>query len=134
MNYRRKSTLGLAIDFPVCNVLGFAAYTISTGSFLYSPVIQQQYAYRNPKSPETTVRFNDFVFAAHGALLCILTYSQFYSSLWGFEVGKDQRASKFALGIFWGSILGVLVIILIMVSNGKDGHDPSTWAWIDVVS
>lgn len=119
----------------MCNVLGFVAYTISTGTFLYSPAIKKQYAYRNPTSPETTVRFNDFVFAAHGALLCILTYSQFYPAIWGFEVGKRQRASKFVLGIFYGCLLGVLGIGLVVSINGKDGgYDPSGWAWIDVVS
>ncbi|KNG45855.1 37s ribosomal protein rsm22 [Stemphylium lycopersici] len=68
-NYARKSTLGLAIDFPTLNVLGFFCYTISTASFLYSPTIKLQYAARHPEAPTTTVRFNDFLFAAHGAVL-----------------------------------------------------------------
>lgn len=102
-NYTRKSTLGLAIDFPTLNVLGFCMYTISTASFLYSPTIQAQYAHRHPDAPETTVRFNDFLFAAHGAVMCIVCYSQFFPNIWGFQVGKTQRASKAVLGIFWGA-------------------------------
>ncbi|KAJ4374219.1 hypothetical protein N0V83_002960 [Neocucurbitaria cava] len=67
-NYFRKSTTGLAIDFPTLNVLGFICYTVNTAAFLYSPTIREQYADRHPDSPETTVRFNDFLFAAHGAV------------------------------------------------------------------
>ncbi|KAF2876934.1 L-cystine transporter [Massariosphaeria phaeospora] len=133
-NWKRKSTLGLAIDFPTLNVLGFVFYTISTSAFLYSPTIQSQYAFRHPESPNTTVRFNDFLFAAHGALMCIIVYTQFFPPVWGFKVGSRQRASRVALGIFWGSILGVIVVTLFVRTQGKDaGYDPSGWAWIDVI-
>ena len=118
----------------MCNVLGFAAYTISTAAFFFSPSIKSQYAYRHPASPETTVRFNDFVFAFHGAVLCIITYSQFWPQIWGFSVGALQKASRFVLGVFWGSILGVLIVVFIISSRGQDGGwDPSGWAWIDMV-
>jgi cystinosin len=133
MNWKRKSTHGLAIDFPTCNVLGFVSYTISNAAFLYSSEIRKQYAYRHPLSPESTVRFNDLAFAAHGALLCVVTYSQFFPIIWGFKVGAMQRASRVVLGIFWGSILAVLIVVFIVRTHGKDdGYDPSGWAWIDV--
>lgn len=135
LNWRRRSTQGLAIDFPLCNVLGFTSYTISTAAFLYSSTIKSQYAYRHPASPETTVRFNDFAFAAHAFIICVITYSQFFPWIWGFKVGARQRASKVVLGVFWGSILGVLILIVIVRTRGRDGgFDPSGWAWIDVVS
>lgn len=115
-------------------MLGFTAYTISTGAFLYSPAIRSQYAFRHPAAPEPTVRFNDFLFALHGAVLCIITYSQFYTRLWGFKVGPMQRTSNPIIAIFWGSILGVLVTAFVVLSRGKDGgFDPRGWAWIEVV-
>jgi cystinosin len=86
-------------------------------------------------SPEPTVRFNDFAFAAHALLLCMTTYSQFFPSLWGFKVGARQRSSRVVLGVFWGSIVAVLIVIAIVRTQSHDGgYDPESWAWIDVVS
>jgi cystinosin len=133
-NWQRRSTVGTAIDFPTINTLGFASYTISTAAFLYSPVVKRQYAYRHPYSPESTVRFNDLVFAAHGVVLCIITYSQFFPAIWGFRVGSRQRASRFILGVFWGSIIGVVITVVIVRFGGMHGGgDPSSWAWIDTI-
>jgi cystinosin len=133
-NWKRKSTLGLAIDFPTLNILGFIAYTISTTAFYRSDTIKSQYAARHPESPETTVRFNDWLFAAHGAVMCAIIYSQFFPSVWGFKVGSRQAASKPILGIFWGCIIAILVTIVMVVIKGRDGgYDPSGWAWLDVV-
>ncbi len=110
-------------------------YTVSTASFLYSPTIRAQYAHRHPEAPETTVRFNDFLFAAHGAVMCVVCYSQFYTWIWGFQVGKTQRASKAVLGIFWGCVIAIIWSVIMVKSRGRDGgYDADTWAWIDVVS
>lgn len=134
-NYFRKSTVGLAIDFPTLNVLGFWCYTTSTACFLYSPTIRSQYAYRHPDAPETTVRFNDFLFAAHGAAMCVIIYSQFFPQIWGFTIGRTQRVSRAVLGIFWGLVIGVVIVAFMAKFLGKDGgYDASDWAWIDVVS
>ncbi|KAJ4357351.1 uncharacterized protein N0V89_001926 [Didymosphaeria variabile] len=133
-NWNRKSTLGLAIDFPTLNILGFTCYAINTATFMYSPTIRSQYAYRHPSAPENTVQFNDFLFAAHGAFMCVILYSQFYTWIWGFRVGARQKASKAALGIFWGCVLAILVTVCLAQVLGKDsGYDPSGWAWIDVI-
>jgi cystinosin len=106
-----------------------ASYAINTSTFMYSPTIRSQYAYRHPTAPESVVQFNDFLFAAHGAFMCVILYSQFYTWIWGF------KASKGALGIFWGCVLAILVTVFLAHVAGKDsGYDPSGWAWIDVVS
>ncbi|KAL5118349.1 hypothetical protein ACEQ8H_003698 [Pleosporales sp. CAS-2024a] len=133
-NYMRKSTVGLAIDFPTLNVLGFWCYTISTASFLYSPTIRSQYAVRHPEAPQTTVRFNDFLFAAHGAIMCVIIYSQFFPQIWGFKIGRTQRASRAVRVIVWGLVMGVLVVTFMARFMGRHGgDDASTWAWIDVI-
>lgn len=134
-NYKRKSTVGLAIDFPTLNVLGFICYSITTASFLYSPLIREQYAYRHPDAPENTVRFNDFLFAAHGAVLCVIIYSQFFPQIWGFQVGKTQRISKGVMGIWWGCIAVIVISTGMVLLKGAEYEQTGQgWAWIDVVS
>lgn len=135
MNWNRKSTLGLTSDFPLLNVLGFLCYSISTCSFMYSPIIRSQYAARHPLSPEPTVQFNDVAFGLHAVVLVVLTYSQFFPWLWGFKVSHRQKASKPVLGIVWGSIIALLVVTaMVLLHSGWRQQDPQDWAWIDVVS
>ncbi|CAD0057073.1 unnamed protein product [Aureobasidium pullulans] len=131
--WKRRSTRGITVDFPLLNIVGFTSYFISTTSFLFSHEIRQQYAVRHPFAPEPTVRFNDLVFALHGTIVCFVFYSQFYPRLWNFEVVKGQRASSTALGIFYGSIIGVAITVL-LVSLFKGGRDTAdSWADIDVI-
>lgn len=133
LNFRRKSTTGTTIDFPVINVLGFVGYLISNTAFLYSRRIREEYALRN-HGLTPTVQFNDFMFAAHAIVLSSITVSQFLPQLWGFEKrgGPGSRPSRFIMGIFVGSILGVVVVAFIVVV--RNDPDPATgWAWIDVV-
>jgi cystinosin len=61
-------------------------------------------------------------------------YSQFFPRIWGFKVGARQKASQAVLGIFWGCLLGILVVYLLVQTKGKDGgYDAESWAWVDVV-
>jgi cystinosin len=134
-NWKRKSTVGLSIDLSTINPLGFVCYSIYTSAFLFSPLIRSQYAARHPASIDPTVRFNDFAFAAHAVVLCIIMYTQFWPFIWGFHVGRFQRISWTMACIFWGSVLTPLLVTGIVLSQSPDGgYDPSTWAWIDVVS
>lgn len=134
LNWKRRSTQGIAIDFPLLNVVGFVCYTISTSCFLYSPTIRRQYAARHPASPEPTVQFNDLAFGVHAVILVVLTYSQFFSRLWRFQDSSHQRPTRPVLGVLWGSILAVAGTITVVVfRSGWRGQDPLDWAWIDVV-
>ncbi|KAJ5121791.1 hypothetical protein N7448_002924 [Penicillium atrosanguineum] len=134
INYRRRSTSGLSIDTPTINTLGFACYTVYTATFLYSPMIRDQYAARHPASEEPTVRLNDFAFALHAVFLCFIMYTQFWPSIWGLHVSRFQRISKTMLALFWGSVFAPVVVIWIVLAKSPDGgYDPSTWAWIDVI-
>ncbi|KAI9664025.1 MAG: hypothetical protein M1821_007516 [Bathelium mastoideum] len=134
LNWRRKSTTGVAVDFPCANVPAFLAYTISTFVFLYSPSIRSQYAFRHPQAPYPTVRFNDLAFAVHALVLSIITYSQFWPSLWRFKAGRGSSATKPVLGVIWGAIGGALAVAVIVLFKGQDfGSDPARWAWIDEI-
>ncbi|KYG43286.1 hypothetical protein M433DRAFT_365261, partial [Acidomyces richmondensis BFW] len=136
LNARRRTTHGLTPDFPLLNCFGFTCYTISTAVFLYSPTIRSQYAARHPASPEPTVRFNDLAFGVHAWLLCVLVYSQFFPRLWGWKThaGVQRHVTRLTLGLLWGSLLGVMITIAIVLSQpSTDGDDGGRWEWIDVV-
>lgn len=136
LNFRRKSTSGTTIDFPAINVLGFLAYFTSNAAFLYSPAIREQYALRN-HGLAPTVEFNDLAFAGHAVILSILTYTQFFPWIWGFDKkgrsGKGARVSKSVMGIIIGCIASVIITALI-VSSSPTEDMRTGWAWIDVVS
>jgi len=133
-NLRRRSTKGLAIDFASINVLGFICYTLFAASFLYSPLIRKQYAARNPISSEPTVRFNDLAFAVHAVILSVIAYSQFWPRIWGFRVSRFQHVSWPVAGLFWGCLLTILLLTMVVVTQSPDGgSDPAYWAWIDVL-
>ncbi|KAF2084331.1 L-cystine transporter-like protein [Saccharata proteae CBS 121410] len=135
LNQKRKSIVGWNVDFPFLNVLGFAAYTVNTAVMLWSPAIREQYAYRYPASPEPSTRWNDFAFAAHALVLCVVTYSQVWPRIWGFEKGEDQKVTKpgwWIFGICLAAVAASVVAVLTLSPDG--GYDPSGWAWIDVVS
>ncbi|KAI5301238.1 hypothetical protein KEM55_008783 [Ascosphaera atra] len=103
-------------------------------SFMFSPLIRAQYAARHPQAPEPTTRLNDLFFAVHALILSSITYSQFFPRLWGLEVSHHQKASKPVLGIFWGSILAVVgLAVLVMFKGNNDPSDVHAWAWIDVM-
>lgn len=132
LNFRRKSVVGMGIDFPILNVFGFLCYTTSTASLLFSSLIRSQYAARHPVSLTPTVQVNDLAFGIHAVILTALTYSQFWPKLWGFEVSKSHRIARPIAGLFWGSILALLMVILIVLFRGRSDNLLG-WAWIDVV-
>lgn len=81
------------------------------------------------------MRFNDLAFAAHAVILSSIVYSQFWPMIWGFRVPPYQTISKPIAVLFWGSIVAVAIVTCIILVQSPDrGYDPSSWAWIDVVS
>ncbi|KAM3418362.1 hypothetical protein BST61_g4361 [Cercospora zeina] len=134
LNWRRQTTHGLMPDFPLLNCFGFSCYTISTVLFLYSPTIRDQYAVRHPASPEPTVRFNDLAFGLLALIMSLVTYSQFWPRLWGWDPKATihRHATKVTLGLIYGGLLALIILILIVVGKHGD-HSGRGWAWIDVV-
>ncbi|KAM0799245.1 cystinosin [Usnea florida] len=132
LNIRRRSTHGTTPAFPTLNVLGFLCYTISTLLFYYSPLIQSQYRTRN-NGEDNTVRANDVAFAVHAQVLCILTLSQFWHTLWGFEKRK-VKLGKSVWGVLICCTSGIIWVVSMVMRKGLDGgKDAGSWAWLDVV-
>ena len=135
MNFRRKSAIGTTPAFPIFNVLGFACYSISTTLQYTSSLIRSQYRDRHNGVPNT-VTGNDVAFAIHALFLSVITLSQFWTRLWGFE--KRMPFFKLVGCGVWGLVTGAIVTIasfvLLVLLKGRDGGRDSTgWAWIDVV-
>lgn len=133
LNAQRKTTQGLMPDFPLLNVFGFFCYTLSTALFLFSDVIRAQYANRHTVSPEPTVRINDLTFGALGFTMSVVTYSQFWPRLWGWQhkPGVQRHASTITRGIIWGSLVAILVTgFIVLVKRDTTGRG---WALIDIV-
>ncbi|KAL6849830.1 hypothetical protein ACO1O0_009375 [Amphichorda felina] len=140
LNYRRQSTSGTTVDFPLLNVLGFAAYFASNLAFYASPTVRAQYAARHA-GLTPTVQLNDLTFALHGLVVSIVVTSQYLLArpLWGFAPSHGARPSRAVLGISAGCVAGVALVCLI-VAGGDDaasggGHaDPAMgWCALDVV-
>ncbi|KAI9042085.1 putative L-cystine transporter [Aspergillus affinis] len=127
-NLNRKSSSGLSIDFTLLNALGLTAYTVFNAVLLYSPVVRAQYASRLPGSPTPPVQFNDLVYAAHGAGICLIMFSQTqWPQMWGFR-GSKAALSMGAIGVFWACI-GVIFAGVGSVLVGVFER----WEWLDVV-
>ncbi|KAB8265285.1 PQ loop repeat-domain-containing protein [Aspergillus pseudonomiae] len=125
-NHRCRSTEGFSVDFALLNLLGLTAYTIFNACLLFSPVVRAQYAQRHPQGPEPTVRWNDFIYALHGSLICCWISSHFLcTQFWNFK-SKPQRVSVSTLVIIWSCVgVATLAILWALVS--------ASWEWIDVV-
>jgi len=123
VNYRRRSVTGLSADYLAINIIGFAAYSLSTYLFLYSPTIRQQYAKRHPSAPEPSVQVNDLAFGVHALILSIFIWCQF--SFFGFKREPHQRLGSTMYGIITGlatvtSVTGLLVSLNV---GGLEGLD-----------
>lgn len=128
-NRKRKSSSGLSIDFTFLNALGLTAYTVFNAVLLYSPVVRAQYASRIPGGAAPPVQFNDLVYAAHGAGISLVMFSQTqWPQMWGFR-GSNAALSLSAIGVSWACI----AVIYAAVGGVLTGVS-ERWEWLDVVS
>jgi cystinosin len=104
-NFRRKSVVGLSLDFQLLNLLGFACYSVYTCSLFFNAAIRQEYAdQHNGDAP--SVHLNDVFFAVHATLLTAITLGQccVYER-------KGQRLA-------WPSIAAVAVLVAAIIGWG----------------
>ncbi|KAI3399332.1 hypothetical protein diail_7287 [Diaporthe ilicicola] len=137
LNFRRRSTSGTTVDFPLINCLGFLSYLVSNLAFYYSPVIREQYAARHD-GHTPAVAFNDIVFAAHALLLSLITTSQYFlPGSWGFTPSAGNRPSRFITGTAVGCMTGVAAVVVLIASAsgspGSAGGAGAAWCWLDAV-
>lgn len=51
LNLRKKSVVGLSLDYASLNVMGFICYSIFNIAFFFDPGVQEQYRYMHPAPP-----------------------------------------------------------------------------------
>ena len=74
-NYKRKSVVGLSMDFQFLNLLGFACYAIYNCALYWNPAVRKQYAsLHDGQMP--AVHSNDVFFSLHAFAATILTLFQ----------------------------------------------------------
>ena len=81
LNYHRRTTRGLSVDFCVLNVLGYICYTIYTTNFYWNKHVIAEYKLRRKYGEdgtggEITVQGNDVAFAIHAIAMASVTLSQ----------------------------------------------------------
>lgn len=120
LNYRRKSVVGLSLDFLYLNLLGFALYTTYTGVFLWNAAIRLAYGKRFGNS-NNLVQLNDFLFGLHATILTAISLSQtFY-----YKNEREYQSPKLAILLIPGILL-VLLTSAILAGVG-------IMQWLDVI-
>lgn len=74
LNWRRKSVVGMSLDYQVYNIIGFSCYTVFNVSFFWVRSIQDAYEERFHK--RNVVEPNDVFFAIHAVVLTLVTLFQ----------------------------------------------------------
>lgn len=125
--YRRKSVVGISMDFISLNAFGFVCYSIFNLAFLISDKVQQQY--RNTHNgQENLVRWNDAFFAIHAVLI----------ASWQLLVTRIYKRAPGQKVSLWCKItLGILISIFLLTLTTcviGGGDDDSILRWIDFVN
>jgi len=118
-NFRRRSIVGVHLDYLSYNTIGHSFYTLYNFAMYFWPVVQNEYRRRHPMS-QSPVEFNDLFFPAHAALCCYIMVIQacFY------ERGK-QTVSNVCKMIS----AGILVVALWKANSAICSSLP----WLDVI-
>lgn len=109
-NLKRKSVVGLSLDFTALNVLGFLSYSIFNISLFWIPVVQRQYRQVHPRG-NIPVEANDVAFSLHALAATSLTLLQCFI----FERGS-QKVSKLVVIII--GLLSLISIITLFIAIG----------------
>ncbi|TQD98135.1 hypothetical protein C1H46_016257 [Malus baccata] len=118
LNFRRKSVVGLSIDFVVLNVTKHSSYLVYNATLYFSSVVQKQYFEKYGEGQMIPVAANDVAFSAHAVLLTSIILFQIAI----YERGS-QKVSKIAVGIVIAVWLGAAVCFFVALPT-------HSWLWL----
>ncbi|KAL6139505.1 hypothetical protein ACLB2K_057809 [Fragaria x ananassa] len=94
LNFRRKSVVGLSIDFVVLNLTKHSSYLIYNATLYFSSSVQKQYFDKYGFGEMIPVAANDVAFSAHAVFVTAVILFQI-----AIYERESQKVSKIAVGI-----------------------------------
>ncbi|KAL3161816.1 hypothetical protein ABBQ38_008906 [Trebouxia sp. C0009 RCD-2024] len=114
LNLRKKSVVGLSLDYASLNVMGFICYSIFNIAFFFDPGVQEQYRLTH-NGHSNAVHLNDVFFAVHAALLASLTLVQCFV----YERGTQKVSRLCAAAIGFTVTASCVSFLLVLFDNRK---------------
>lgn len=118
LNFRRKSVVGLNLDFVLLNLTKHSSYLIYNASLYFSSAIQKQYYEKYGYGEMIPVAANDVAFSIHAVLLTAITLFQIVI----YDRGS-QKVSKTAIAIVSAVWLFAAACFFIALPN-------HSWLWL----
>ncbi|KAK9925423.1 hypothetical protein M0R45_033747 [Rubus argutus] len=118
LNFRRKSVVGLSIDFVVLNLTKHSSYLIYNATLYFSSAVQEQYFQKYGFGEMIPVAANDVAFSAHAVFVTSVTLFQIAI----YERGS-QKVSKIAIGI----VVSVWLVAAVCFFVALPTH---SWLWL----
>ncbi|XP_058778926.1 cystinosin homolog [Vicia villosa] len=117
-NFRRKSVVGLSLDYTILNFTKHWSYLIYNASLFFSPVIQKQYFQKYGYEQMIPVAANDVAFSTHAVIINFIVLFQF--AIYG---DGSAKLSKYAIAIFAGVWFSGAVCFFIALPT-------HSWLWL----
>ncbi|KAJ1391552.1 PQ-loop repeat [Sesbania bispinosa] len=118
LNFRRKSVVGLSLDFEILNFTKHWSYLIYNASLFFSPTIQKQYFQKYGYGQMIPVAANDVAFSTHSVIINLIILSQIAI----YERGS-QKFSKYAIAIVATAWFSAAVCFFIALPS-------QSWLWL----
>jgi len=74
LNWKRKSVVGLSMDYLTYNILGFVCYSVYNCTLFFNPAVQERY--EETVGSVIPVEPSDVIFALHAAVLTLIQIGQ----------------------------------------------------------
>ncbi|XP_058751260.1 cystinosin homolog [Vicia villosa] len=117
-NFRRKSVVGLSLDYTILNFTKHWSYLIYNASLFFSPVIQKQYFEKYGYEQMIPVAANDVAFSTHAVIINLIVLFQF--AKYG---NGSAKLSRYAIVIFAGVWFSAAVCFFIALPT-------HSWLWL----
>ncbi|XP_028772435.1 cystinosin homolog [Neltuma alba] len=118
LNFRRKSVVGLNLDYEILSLTKHSSYLIYNASLYFSTVIQKQYLEKYGFEQMIPVAANDVAFSTHTVIMTLILLFQVAV----YERG-NQKFSKYAIAI----VSAVWFIAAVCFFVALSDH---SWLWL----